>query len=130
MSSTKDRPCLVDAFPAVPEVNNLCWGAENPVEGGSAALRIRFVSPSSTTFPVEDPEPRVLPNWAGDPEVAELVSASHPSIQSPLVVHESPQYIVVEESPPPPPQPNPVAPISPPPSPLQRAYIEHVNGIP
>ena len=49
-----------------------------------------------------------------------------------MVVHESPQYIVVDESPLPPPQPNTVGPVSPPPStrPRQPAYIEQVNGIP
>ena len=46
------------------------------------------------------------------------------------MVHESPQYIVVEEFPLPPPQPNPVGPVSPPPSPRQGAYIEHVDRIP
>ena len=58
------------------------------------------------------------------------VSASHPSVQSAMVVHESPQYIVVQDSPPPSPQLNPVGPIFPPPSPRQGAYIEHANGIP
>ena len=132
MSGTKDCPSLVDDSPAVPKVNNLCWGGGNPVEGGSATLPINLVSPPSTTSPMEDPQPRVLPNWGGDLEVAtgsDSVFASHPRIQSPVVVHESPQHIVVDESPPPPPQPNTVGPVSPPPSPLA-AYIEHVDGIP
>ena len=60
---------------------------------------------------------------------AEPVSAPHPKIKSPTVVHESPQYIVVEESPPPASQPNPVGPISPPQSARQEAYIQHVNGM-
>ena len=49
-----------------------------------------------------------------------------------MVVHESPQYIVVDASPAPPPRPNTVGPVPPPPSPRQRqvAYIEHVQGIP
>ena len=38
MSGTKDRPSLVDDSPALPKVNNLCWGAGNLVEGGSATL--------------------------------------------------------------------------------------------
>ena len=102
------------------------------MEGGSATLPINLVSPPTTTSPTEDPE---LPNWGGDPEVAtgsEPVSASHPRTQSPMVVHESPQYIVVDESPPPPPRPNTVGPVPPPPSPRHRqvAYIEQVQGIP
>ena len=133
MSGTKDRPSLVDDSPAMPKVKNLCWGRGNPVEGGSATLPINLVSPPATTSPTVDPQPRVLPDWGGIPEVAtgsEPVFASHQRIQSPVVVHESPQYIVVEESPPPPPQPNVVGAVPPPPSPRQPAYIEQVNGIP
>ena len=135
MSGTKDRPSLVDDSPAVPKVNNLCWGGGNPVEGDSATLPINLVSPPSTTSPMEDPGPRELLHWGRDPEVAsgsEPVSASHRRFQSRMVVHESPQCIVVDESPPPPPQPNTVGPVSPPPSPRPRqpAYIEHVNRIP
>ena len=104
------------------------------MEAGSTTLPVNLASPPSTTSPMQDPKPRVLPNWGGgDLEVAtgsEPVFASHPSIQSPTVVHESPQHIVVEESPPPPRQPNPASPIAPPPSPRRGAYIEHVNGIP
>ena len=132
MSRSKDRPSLVDDSRAMPKVNNLCWGGGNPVEGGSAALPINLVSPPTTTSPTEDPQ---LPNLGGDPEVAtgsEPVFASHPRTQSPVVVHESPQCIVVDESPPPPPQPNTVGPVPPPPSPRPRqvAYIEQVQGIP
>ena len=49
-----------------------------------------------------------------------------------MVVHESPQYILVDDSPPPPPRPNTVGHVPPPPSPRHRqvAYIEHVQGIP
>ena len=135
MSRTKDHPSLVDDSPAMPKVNNLCWGGGNPVEGGLATLPINLVSPLTTTSPMEDPQPRVLLNWGGDPEVAmgsEPVFASHPRIQSPTVVHESPQYIVVDESPPPPPQPNTVGAVSPPPPPRPRqaAYIERVHGMP
>ena len=133
MSGTKDRPSLVDDSPAMPKVNNLCWGGGNPVEGGLATLPINLVSPPTTTSPTEDPQPRVLPNWGGEPEVAtgsKPVFAFHPRIHSPLVVHESPQYIVVEESPSPQPQPNTVGPFPPSLSPHQPAYIEHVNGIP
>ena len=133
MSGTKGRPSLVDDSPSMPKVHNLCWGGGNPVEGGSATLPINLVSPPTTTSPTEDPQPRVLPNWGVDPEVAagsEPVFACHPRIQSPVVVHESPQYIVVDESPPPPPQPNTVGPVPPPPSPRQPACIEHVNGVP
>ena len=63
---------------------------------------------------------------------SEPVFASHPRTQSPMVVDESPQYIVVDESPPPPPRPNTVGPVPPPPSPRHRqvAYIEQVQGIP
>ena len=120
MSGTKNRPSRVDDSPVVPKVNNLCWGGGNPVEGGSATSPMNLISPPSTTSPMEDPQPRVLPNWGGDPDVAsgsEPVFASHPRIQSPMVVHESPQYVVVDESPPPPPQSNTVGPVSPPPSP-------------
>ena len=60
---------------------------------------------------------------------SEPVFASHPRIQSPMVVHESPQYIVVDESPPPPPQPNTGGSVSPPLSPLA-AHIQRVDGIP
>ena len=102
------------------------------MEGGSATLPINLVSPPTTTSPTEDPQ---LPNWGGDPEVAtgsETVFASHPRTQSPMVVYESPQYIVVDESPPPPPRPNTVGPVPPPPSPRPRqvAYIEQMQGIP
>ena len=116
MSRTNDRPSLVDDSPAMPKLNNLCWGQGNPVEGGSATLPINLISPPTTTSRTEDPEPRVLPNWGGDPEVAarsEPVFASHPRIQSPEEVHESPQHIVVDESPLPPPQPNTVGPVPP-----------------
>ena len=105
LSGTKDRPCLVDDSPAVPKVSNLCWGGGNPVEGGSATVPISLVPPLSTTSPMEKPQPRLKPNLGGGPEVAtgsEPVFASHLRIQSPLVIHESPQYIVVDESPPPP----------------------------
>ena len=134
MSGTKDRPSLVDDSPAVPKVYNACWVGGDPVEGGSATLLIDLGSPPSTTCPMEDREQRVLPNWGGDSEVAtgsEPVFASHPRSQSPLVVHESPQHFVVDESPPPPPQRNTVGPVSSPPSPRpgQPAYMEHVNGI-
>ena len=132
MSGTKDRPSLVDDSPAMPKVHNLCWGGGNQVEGGSATLPINLVSPPTNTSPTEDPQ---LPNWGGDPEVAtgsEPVFASHPRTRSPMVVHESPQYIVVDDSPPPPPRPNTVGHVPPPPSPRHRqvAYIEHVQGIP
>ena len=135
MSGTKDHPSLVDDSPAMPKINNVCWGGGNPVEGGSATLPINLVSPPTTTSPTEDPQLRILPNGGGDPEVAtglEPVSASHPRTQSPMVVLEPPQYIVVDESPPPPPQPNTVGPVPPPPSPRPRqvAYIEQVQGIP
>ena len=135
MSGTKDCPSLVDDSPAMPKVNNLCCRGGNPVEGGSATLPINLLSPPTTTSPTGDPQLRILPNWGGDPEVAtglEPVFASPPRTQSPMVVHESQQYIVVDESPPPPPQPNTVGPVSPPPSPRPRqvAYMEQVQGIP
>ena len=131
MSGTKDGPSLVDDSPAVPKVNNLCSGGGSLVEGGSATLPMNLVSPPSTTSPYEDPQPRVLPKWGGGPEIAtgsEPFYASHARNQSPMVVHESSQYIVVGESPPPPPQQNTVGPLPPPPSPLA-AHIEHVDGI-
>ena len=132
MSGTTHRPSLIGDSPAMPKVNNLCWGGGDPVEGGSATLPINLVPPPTTTSPTED---RQLPNLGGDPEVAagmEPVFASHPRTQSPMVVHESPQYIVVDESPPPPPRPNTVGPVPLPPSPRPRqvAYIEQVQGIP
>ena len=132
MSGTKDRPSLVDDSLAMPKVNNLCWVGGNPVEGGSATLPINLVSPPTNRSPTEDPQ---LPIWGGDPAVAtgsEPVFASDPRTQSPMVVHQSPQYIVVDESPAPPPRPNTVGPVPPPPTPRHRhvAYIEHVQGIP
>ena len=90
------------------------------MEGGTATLPINLVSPPTKTSPTEDPQ---LPNLGGDPEVAtgsEPVFASQPRTQSPMVVHESPQYIVMDESPPPPPRPNTVGPVPPPPSPRHR----------
>ena len=65
MSGTKDRPSLVEDSPAVPKVSNVCWGGGNPVEGGSATVPINSVSPPSTTSPMEDPQPRGLPNLGG-----------------------------------------------------------------
>ena len=62
MSGTKERPSLVDDSPVVPKAKNLCWGGGNPVEGGSATLPINLSSPPSTTSPMEDCQPRVLPN--------------------------------------------------------------------
>ena len=102
------------------------------MEGGSATLPVNLISPPTTTSPTEDPQPWVLPSWGVCLEVAtgsEPVFVSHPRIQSPVVVHESPQYVVMNESPPPPPQPNTVGPIPPQPSPRRPAYVEHVNGI-
>ena len=135
MSGTKDRPSLVDDSPAMPKVNNLCCRGGNPVEGGSATLPINLVSPPQLHLLRRTPNCGYCPILGGDPEVAtgsESVFASHPRTQSPMVVHESPQYIVVDESPPPPPQPNTVGPVPPPPSPRPRqvAYIEQVQGIP
>ena len=135
MSGTKDCPFLVDDSPAMPKVTNLCWGGGNPVERGSATPPINLVSPATTTSPMEEPRPRVLHNWGGDAEIAtgsDPVFASHLRIQSPMVVHESPQYIVVDKSPQPPPQPNTVGPASPLPSLRirQGAYIQQVHGIP
>ena len=132
MSGTKDRPSLVDDSLAMQKVKNLLWGGEDPVEGGSGTLPKNLVSPPTNTSPTEDPQ---LPNRGGGPEVltgSEPVFASDPRTQSPLVVHESPQYIVVDESPPPPPRPNIVGPVPRPPSPRHRqvAYIEHVQGSP
>ena len=62
MSGMKDRLSLVDDSPAVPKLNNLCWGGGNPVDGGSATLPINSFSPPSTTSPMEDRQPRVLPD--------------------------------------------------------------------
>ena len=65
MSGTKDRPAVVDDSPAVAKVNNLCSGGGNPVTGGLATLPITLVSPPSTTYPMEDLQPRVLLNSGG-----------------------------------------------------------------
>ena len=65
MSGTKDRPSLMDDSPVMPKVHNLCWGRGNPVEGGSATLRMNLVSPPTTISPMEGPQPRVLPNLGG-----------------------------------------------------------------
>ena len=122
-SGTKDRPSLVDDSAAVPKVRNPCGGGENLVERGSATLPINLVSPPGTTFPVEGPQPRVLTGARGEiqrlQQARSRFCASHSSIQSPTVVHESPQYVVVEECPSPARQPNPVGPTSPSPSPRQ-----------
>ena len=128
MSGTKHHQSLMDDSPAVPKVNNPCWGGRksgggrlsNPPNGIG-------VSPLNYTS-YGGPPTAVLPNFLGG--IQRLpVFASHPRIQSPMEVHESPQYIVVDELPPPPPQPNAVGPVSPPLSPLT-AYVEHVHGIP
>ena len=103
------------------------------MEGGSATVPINLVcSPFDYISYEGPPTAGTAPLGGGDPEVAtgsEPVFASHLSIQSPTVVHKLPQYIFLEESLLPHPQPNPVGPISPPPSPRQKAYIEHVHGI-
>ena len=65
MSGTNDRPSLVDESPAVPMVGNLCWGGENPLEGGSATLPINLVSPPTTASRMEEPQSRAIPNWGG-----------------------------------------------------------------
>ena len=65
MSSTKDQRSLVDDSPAVLKVSNPCFGGENPVEGGSATLQIKLVSPPTTSFHVEDPHTQVVCNWSG-----------------------------------------------------------------
>ena len=142
ISGVKDRPCLVVESP---EPTEDPAGTTSPVpmsgtkdrpsllDESLATLLINLVSPPTTTSPTEDLQPRVLPSWGGDTEVAtasEPGFASHPRIQSPVVVHESPQYIVVDKSPPPLPQPNTVGPVPPLPSPRQPAYMEHVHGIP
>ena len=132
MSGTKDRHSLVDDSLAMPRVNNLCCSGGNSVEGGLATLPINLVSPLTTTSPTEDPQ---LPNWGGGSRGCNGTGTCFcfPSENPPpMVVHESPQYIVVDESPPPPPQPNTVGPAPPPPSPRHRqvAYIEQVQGIP
>ena len=54
MSSTTDRPSVVDDSQAVLEVNNLCCGGQKLVEGGSATLPINLFSFLSTTFPIEE----------------------------------------------------------------------------
>ena len=132
MNGTKDQPSLVDDSPTFPKVDNLCLGGENPLEGGSATLLINLVSPPSTRFPVEEAEPRAIPNSGGAEggiTGAELVSAPAPQMQPPTVVHETPHYIVVEESPPPAPRRNPIGSVSHPPSPRGVTYIQHVDGI-
>ena len=104
------------------------------MEGDSATLPINLVSPPATTSPTKDPQLRVLPVSGGrNPVVAtgsEPVFASYPRTRSHVVVHEAPQYLVVDESPPPAPPPTTVGPVPPPPSRRQLAYVEHVNGIP
>ena len=80
-------------------------GGENPSEGGSSILPINLVSPPSTTSHVAEPLPRAFPGCRGAPRAttgAEPVFAPVSQIQLPTVVHESPKYIVVEESPLPP----------------------------
>ena len=73
MSGTKDRPSLVDDSPAMPKVNNLCWGGGNPGEGGSATLPINLVSPPTNTSPTEDPQ---LPNLEGGSRGCNKIGAS------------------------------------------------------
>ena len=62
MSCTNCSPSLVDGSPAMPKVNNLCWGGGNPVEGGSATLPISLVSSPRNTSLTEDPQ---LPKFGG-----------------------------------------------------------------
>ena len=132
MSGTKDHPSLVDDSPAMPKVNNLCWGGGNPVEGGSGTLPKKWSLPPQLHLLRRTPN---CPIGGGETQVAtgsEPGFASHPRTGSPMVVHPSPQYIVVDESSPPPPRPNTVGPVPPPPSSPHRrlAYIEQVQGIP
>ena len=54
MSGTRDRTSLVDDSPAMPKVNNLCWGGGNPVQGGSGTLPINLVSATTTTSSTEE----------------------------------------------------------------------------
>ena len=75
------------------------------MEGRSTTLAINLVSPPSTTSIVEELQLRALLNWSGALGAAmgaEPVSAPNPKIQPPTVVHESLQYIVVQECKPPP----------------------------
>ena len=63
------------------------------MERGSATLPINLVSPASTTSPLEDSQPRLLPISGEDPGAAtgaEPVSVAHLQIPSPTVVHELP----------------------------------------
>ena len=133
MSGTKDRPSLVDDFPAVPKVKNLCCGGENPVGEVSATPNKFGLSSLNYVSYGGPPTAGAAQLGGGGPEVAtgpEPVFASHPQAPSSTVVHKSPQYIVVEESPLPPLQLKPVRRISSPPSPSPGAYNEYLNGIP
>ena len=103
------------------------------MEGGWATLPLNLVPPPSIAPSLAEPQPWSLPIKRGAPGAVtstEHVSAPHPQIQRPRVVHESPQYILAEESPPPPPQANPVGPITPLRAPRQGAYIQHMSSIP
>ena len=143
MSGRGHPPMLVEESPAPHHImvedtraSQCIVVEESPVPvSGFKNRPCNLVSAPKTTSPMEDRQPRVLRNWGGDTEVAmgsEPVFASHLRVQSPVVVHQSPQYIVVDESPSPPSQPNTVGPVSPPPSPRPRqaTYIERVHGIP
>ena len=72
MSGTKDRPSLVDDSPAMPMINNLCWGGGNPVEGGSATLPpLNYISYGRPpTAGIGGGDPKVATGW-------EPVVASH-----------------------------------------------------
>ena len=102
MSGTNDQPSLVDDSPPVPKVTEICWGGENPVEGGSAALPKKFVSPSSTTSPWSNSDRGHVPMGRGGSTGCNgraPASAPDSQMQPLTVVHESANYIVVEESP-------------------------------
>ena len=108
-----------------PGGEDITW-PDQVAAGGRRASSTRKIKPQTSNL-----NRGYCPIGGGHSEVAtglEPVFTSHPSIRSPAEVCESPQYIVVDESPLPPPQPKAVGPISPPPSPRQRAYIEHVVG--
>ena len=77
MSGTEDRPSLEDDSLAVRKANNLCLGGRESAAG-------RFSNPPNklgfsplNAYPMEDPRPRVLPNRAGDPEVATGSDVTH-----------------------------------------------------
>ena len=116
MSGTKDRPSLVDDSPAMPKVNNLCWGGGNPVEGGSATLPINLVSPPTTTSPTEPKAPQPVNQRTTKPRPEEARTYAHNHQQQHprhQTNHRAPSTTQSPAAPTPPAPPTPPSPRNP-----------------